>query len=66
MAFEIERALIQRHVREAEGHVERQREIISGLPATGGVTEMAQRLLREFEERLRQHRAHLERVTKAK
>jgi hypothetical protein len=36
------------------------------LPATGGVTEMAQRLLREFEERLRQHRAHLERVTKAK
>jgi len=59
---ETELEMVQRHVREGEAHVERQREIVAELRARGDRTDLAVALLAEFEDMLRQHRAHLARV----
>ncbi len=59
---ETELEMVQRHVREGEAHVERQREIVAEVQARGEPTEMAVTLLAEFEDLLRLHKAHLARV----
>ena len=59
---ETELEMVQRHVREGEAHVERQREIVVELREQGHPTDMAVTLLAEFEDLLRQHKAHLIRI----
>ncbi len=59
---ETEMETVERHIREAEDHVARQREIVDRLPPTGEVAEMARSLLAQYEEALSLHRAHLARL----
>ena len=59
---ETELQMVQRHVREGEAHVQRQREIITEMQERGAPTEMAVTLLEQFQDSLRQHRAHLVRI----
>ena len=59
---ETELEMVQRHVREGEAHVARQREIVVELRERGDPTEMALALLAEFEDLLHQHKAHLIRI----
>ena len=59
---ETEIEMVQRHVREREEHVARQREIVERLPPSGEVAEMAHALLAELEKTLAHHRAHLARL----
>ncbi len=59
---ETEREMVERHVREGQEHVARQREIVERLPVSGEVAEMARSLLVEYEETLALHRAHLARL----
>ena len=54
--------MVQRHVREGASHVQRQREIVAHLRATGCPTETAEMLLSNFEEVQQQHEAHLARM----
>ena len=61
-AAESEREMVQRHVREGEGHVARQRELVAELRERGDPAEMAVALLAEFEDLLGLHRAHLSRL----
>ena len=56
---ETELEMIQRQVRKAEEHVARQREIVSRLPPSGDIAEMARALLAELEESLTHYRTHL-------
>jgi hypothetical protein len=53
---------VERHIREAEDQVARQREIVDRLPPSGEVAEMARSLLAQYEEALSLHRAHLARL----
>ena len=53
---------VERHIREAEEHVARQREIVDRLPSSGEVAELARSLLVQYEEVLSLHRAHLARL----
>ncbi len=53
---------VERHIREAEDQVARQREIVDRLPPSGEVAEMARSLLAQYEEALSRHRAHLARL----
>jgi len=55
--------MVRRHVRQGECHVERQHAIIAALSAGGHPVDMATMLLGEFEATLREHRAHLARLT---
>lgn len=59
---ETELEMAQRHVREGEAHVLRQREIVAELPADSDLRLMAETLLDELEDVLRQHKAHLARL----
>lgn len=54
--------MAERHVRQAEGHVEKQRAILARLRADGLPTETAEELLQEFEATLADHRASLDRM----
>jgi len=56
---------VERHIREAEDQVARQREIVDRLPPSGEVAEMARSLLVQYEEALSLHRAHLARLSGA-
>jgi hypothetical protein len=60
---ETELEMVERHVREAERHVLRQRQIIEQLFEGNHSTALAEQLLTEFEHTLRDHRAHLARLT---
>jgi ATP-dependent protease HslVU (ClpYQ) peptidase subunit len=59
---ETELQMVQRHVREGEAHVQRQREIVTKMWERGAPTEVAVTLLEAFQETLRQHKAHLSRL----
>ena len=59
---ETEMETVERHIREAEDQVARQREIVDRLPPSGEVAEMARSLLVQYEEALNLHRAHLVRL----
>lgn len=61
-AEETELEMVQRHVREGEGLVTRQRALIARLGASGLPTGEADRLLDEFEEMQRLHEDHLARI----
>ena len=56
---ETEFELVQRHVREGEGHVSRQLEIIAAMQILGQPTSVAESLLFNFDKSLRAHKAHL-------
>jgi FixJ family two-component response regulator len=60
---ETELEMVERHVREAERHVLRQRQIIEQLLEGHHSTALAEQLLTEFEQTLHDHRAHLARLT---
>ncbi|MDW6020199.1 hypothetical protein SAZ10_00315 [Mesorhizobium sp. BAC0120] len=60
---ETELEMVERHIREAERHVLRQRQIIEELYEGHHSTALAEQLLTEFEQNLRDHRAHLARLT---
>jgi hypothetical protein len=54
--------MVRRHIRKAEKHVVRQREIVANLPPNSDLAKTAQRLLIVFEENLENHQAHLARL----
>jgi hypothetical protein len=54
--------MAERHVRDAEAHVARQRRIVLDLSGHGHPIDLALELLDEFERSLRDHRASLERI----
>jgi len=54
--------MAQRHVAQGERHVEAQQRIIAHLRELGGATDVAERLLAEFEELLAVHKSHLSRI----
>jgi len=54
--------MVERHVREGEAHVRRQRAIILELREIGYPTETAEQLLLQFETTLECHRQHLSRI----
>jgi hypothetical protein len=60
---ETELEMVERHVRQAERHVLRQRQIIEDLFERHHPTALAEQLLTEFEHNLRDHLEHLERLT---
>lgn len=62
MAFETELEMVQRHVRQGERHVLRQREIIVELALRNQPTELAETLLANFEDCLLAHQDHLSRL----
>jgi hypothetical protein len=64
-AGESELERVERHVREGEVHVARQREIVDRLAPSGEVAGIARTLLAEFEDTLDLHRARLARLRKA-
>jgi hypothetical protein len=59
---ETELQMVQRHVREGEAHVQRQREIVTKMWERGAPTDIAVTLLEAFQDTLRQHKAHLVRL----
>jgi len=59
---ETELEMVRRHVAQGERHVALQQEIIGHLRELGGSTELAERLLTEFEQVLQSHREHLRRI----
>jgi hypothetical protein len=59
---ETELAMVQRHVREGEGHLANQRALIARLKTSRLPTEEAETLLSNFEDLQHQHEAHLARV----
>jgi hypothetical protein len=50
--------MVDDHIAQGERHVDRQRELIASLKAHGHPTEMAERLLVDFQSTLDQHRSH--------
>ena len=66
MKGETEIEMVQRHVREGGGHVQRQGELLARLQEQGAPTAMAVILLEQFEDIQRLHEAHLAKLgTKA-
>jgi ATP-dependent protease HslVU (ClpYQ) peptidase subunit len=59
---ETELQMVQRHVREGEAHVQRQREVVTKMWERGAPTDIAVTLLEAFQDTLRQHKAHLVRL----
>ena len=51
-----------RHVREGEGHIARQRELVDSLPLEGELAETGRDLLAQFEDMQEMHLAHLARL----
>ena len=54
--------MVERHVRQGEGHVSRQLEIIADMTLRNQPTTVAKSLLLNFEISLRAHKAHLEHI----
>jgi hypothetical protein len=54
--------MADRHIAQGERHVVNQERIISELSAHDQSTELAEQLLEEFRETLRQHRLHRDRI----
>mgnify|MGYP006877413173 CR=1 FL=1 len=59
---ETEIEMVQRHVREGEERVVRQREIVASLPPDSDLAATAHQLLTLFEETQESHREHLARL----
>ena len=59
---ETEIEMVQRHIRQGEGHVASQREIVASLPPDSPLAENARQLLTQFEETLESHHEHLARL----
>ena len=59
---ETELQMVQRHVREGEAYVQRQREIVTKMWELGAPTDIAVTLLEAFQDALRLHKAHLVRL----
>lgn len=59
---ETEIEMVQRHVREGEAHIVRQREIVASLPPDSDLVVTAHQLLTLFEETQESHRNHLARL----
>lgn len=59
---ETELEMVQRHVREGEGHLANQRALIARLKTSHLPTEVAEALLANFEDLQQQHEVHLVRV----
>ena len=59
MKGETELEMVQRHVREGGGQVQRQSELLARLQEQGAPTAMAVILLEQFEDIQRLHKAHL-------
>jgi hypothetical protein len=59
---ETELQMVQRHVREGEAHVRRQREIVTEMSGRGAEEAIAIDLLQQFLDVLRMHREHLARI----
>jgi hypothetical protein len=64
--FETDGAMVERHVREGEARVARQREIVHQLRGRGLDSEMAECLLAQFEDALAVHKIHLHRLMTGK
>lgn len=62
MEGETELEMVQRHVREGGGQVQRQSELLARLQERGAPTDMAVILLEQFEDTQRLHKAHLTRL----
>jgi hypothetical protein len=61
-AGESELDMVLRHIRAAQEHIDRQREIIAAMEAKGQPTGGARALLDSFETTMALHREHLARV----
>jgi hypothetical protein len=61
--FEDNREMAERHVREGEERVERQRDIVLSLKAQGRDSELAESLLSQFEDILAAHKVNLRRFS---
>jgi hypothetical protein len=61
-AEETELEMVQRHVRQGEGHLASQKAVIEHLKASHLPTEEAEALLATFEDLQRQHEAHFARI----
>jgi hypothetical protein len=59
---ETELQMVQRHVREGEANVRRQREIVTEMSGRGAQEAIAIDLLQQFLDVLRMHREHLARI----
>jgi hypothetical protein len=59
---ETELQMVQRHVREGEAHVQRQREIVAEMLERGAPADISATLLEAFQDTLRLHKAHLVRI----
>jgi len=62
MDGETELEMVRRHVREGEGHVKRQKKVVTELQERGAPTDIAISLLGAFRDVQRQHIAHLARL----
>ena len=54
--------MVQRHVGQGEAHVRRQHGIVAKMLSLGASTDMADGLLKQFQNTLHQHKAHLARL----
>lgn len=59
---ETELQMVQRHIREGNAHVQRQTEIVTQMWERGAPTDVAVTLLKQFQDTLRLHKAHLVRI----
>lgn len=62
MEGETELEMVRRHIREGEGHLKRQGELLARLRERGAPTDLAITLLEQFKDFQRQHEAHLIRL----
>jgi hypothetical protein len=60
--FESDAGMVERHVREGEARVLRQRQIVIQLRERGFDSEMAESLLAQFEDVLASHKIYLQRL----
>jgi len=65
-SWETELEMVSRHVRESNGRIARQRQIIDDLRAKNRSTVSAEDVLALFEEAQALHQAHLKRLTGAR
>ena len=63
MAFTLaEMRMVDDHIAQGEKHVTRQKELIAWLKGRGHSTDLAEQLLAAFQQTLRQHRAHRNKI----
>lgn len=60
--METELEMVRRHIRQEEAHIENQHKIVARLHLSGRPTDTAYDLLAQFENTLRLHQDHLNRL----